>query len=81
MNLNQPGSEKETRHVEIDLGADGPTYAVGDSLGIYPENCDDLVDDLIAALGARGDEPVRLDDRVARPRSGSPCCATSASAR
>ena len=41
VNLNRPGSEKETRHVEIDLGADGPSYKVGDSLGVYPENCDD----------------------------------------
>ncbi len=36
--LNQSGSEKETRHVEIEPGGEGPTYAVGDSLGIYPEN-------------------------------------------
>ncbi len=61
-NLNRPGSDKETRHVEIDLGADGPTYSVGDSLGVYPENCDALAEDLISALGARGDEPVRLED-------------------
>ncbi|MCA1686741.1 MAG: sulfite reductase subunit alpha, partial [Planctomycetia bacterium] len=59
-NLNRPGSEKETRHVEIELGPDGPSYSVGDSLGIYPDNCDALAEDLIAAVGARGDEPVRL---------------------
>ncbi|MDR3637750.1 MAG: sulfite reductase subunit alpha [Isosphaeraceae bacterium] len=58
VNLNRTGSEKETRHIEIELGADGPSYAVGDSLGIYPENCGALVDELIAALGARGDEEV-----------------------
>ncbi|MGE5408879.1 MAG: sulfite reductase subunit alpha [Syntrophothermus sp.] len=57
VNLNGPGSEKQTRHVEIDLGG-GPSYEVGDSLGIFPENCGALVDELIAALGARGDEPV-----------------------
>ena len=56
--LNGPGSEKETRHVEIDLNGAGPSYAVGDSLGVYPENCDALVNDVRAALGARGDEPV-----------------------
>ncbi|HMB06752.1 MAG TPA: sulfite reductase subunit alpha [Isosphaeraceae bacterium] len=57
VNLNGPGSEKETRHIEIDL-AGGPSYEVGDSLGIIPENCGALVDDLIAALGAKDDEPV-----------------------
>lgn len=57
--LNGPGSEKETRHVEIELGGDAPSYAVGDSLGVYPENCDALVNDVLAALGARGDEPVK----------------------
>lgn len=60
--LNQPGSEKETRHVEIELGAEGPTYSVGDSLGIYPENCDALAEEVVAALGASGDEPVALSD-------------------
>jgi sulfite reductase (NADPH) flavoprotein alpha-component len=56
--LNGPGSEKETRHVEIDLGDLGPTYRVGDSLGVIPTNCGELVDQLIAALGASGDERV-----------------------
>jgi sulfite reductase (NADPH) flavoprotein alpha-component len=61
--LTGPGSEKETRHIEIDL-AGGPTYEVGDSLGIIPENCSALVDELVAALGARGDEPVLSPTRV-----------------
>jgi sulfite reductase (NADPH) flavoprotein alpha-component len=58
VNLNGQGSEKETRHVEVALGNDGPRYAVGDSLGVYPENCPELVNEVIAALEARGDEPV-----------------------
>ena len=56
VNLNREGSEKETRHVEIELGAGGPSYCVGDSLGVYPENCGDLVDELLDALGAQGDD-------------------------
>ena len=56
--LNGPGSEKSTHHVEIDLNGAGPSYAVGDSLGVYPENCGSLVADVLAALGARGDESV-----------------------
>ena len=58
VNLNRPGSDKATHHVEIDLGPDGPTYEVGDSLGIYPTNCGDLVSEIMGALGAIGDEPV-----------------------
>lgn len=56
--LNGPDSAKETRHVEIDLNGSGLTYKVGDSLGVYPTNCDELVSDLISNLGATGDEPV-----------------------
>ena len=55
--LNKEGSEKETRHVEIDL-AGGPSYEVGDSLGLCPENCEALVLDVLQALGASGSEPV-----------------------
>jgi sulfite reductase (NADPH) flavoprotein alpha-component len=58
INLNREGSDKATHHVEIDLGPDGPSYEVGDSLGIYPTNCGDLVGEIIGALGASGDEPV-----------------------
>jgi sulfite reductase (NADPH) flavoprotein alpha-component len=60
VNLNRPGSEKATYHVELELGRHGPTYRVGDSLGLYPENCPTLVDEVIEALGAQGDEPVTL---------------------
>ena len=55
--LNGAGSEKETWHVEIDLSACGLDYAVGDSLGVFPQNAPALVDAVIAQLGAR---PERL---------------------
>ncbi len=58
VNLNKPGSDKATHHVEIDLKPDGPSYEVGDSLGIFPTNCGDLIGEVIGALGATGDEPV-----------------------
>lgn len=56
--LNKDGSDKDTRHVEIDLGDKGPSYEVGDALGVYPENCHELVEDLLSTLGTAGDEPV-----------------------
>ncbi|GJE42911.1 sulfite reductase subunit alpha [Methylobacterium soli] len=55
--LNAPGGEKETWHIEIDLRDTPITYAVGDSLGLFPANAPALVDAVIAELGAR---PERL---------------------
>jgi sulfite reductase (NADPH) flavoprotein alpha-component len=56
--LNKPGSQKEVRHYEISLEGSGLKYEVGDALGILPENCPEVVDELLAALQCRGDEPV-----------------------
>lgn len=54
-NLNGPGSAKHTAHVEIDLSESGVSYRVGDALGVYPTNCDELVDAVTDALGADPD--------------------------
>jgi len=50
--LNKPGSEKETWHIEFDLGESGLDYVVGDSFGIFAKNDLGLVDQIIALLGA-----------------------------
>lgn len=55
--LTAPGSEKETRHVELSL-EEGMTYTPGDAVGIVPENRREAVDEIKAALGFRGDERV-----------------------
>ena len=47
--LNREGSKKDTRHVVIDLAGSGLTYKPGDALGVYPENCPDLVDEVLHA--------------------------------
>ena len=57
--LNREGSAKDTRHVEIDLAATGLKYKVGDALGVYPFNCDELVDATIAA--SRFDSAAQVD--------------------
>jgi len=59
--LNQPGSSKEVRHYEISLAGSGLNYEAGDALGVVPVNCPELVEDLLAALKCRGDEPVKID--------------------
>ncbi len=65
-NLNGEGSSKYTSHVEIDLSGSGITYEVGDSLGLLPTNCSELVDETLAALGA--DPTVEV-----APPIGAPC--------
>jgi sulfite reductase (NADPH) flavoprotein alpha-component len=44
-------SAKDVRHVEIDLGESGITYQAGDALGVWFENDEKLVAELIATLG------------------------------
>ncbi len=58
--LNAPGSAKEVNHVEFDLSAAGRSlaYEAGDALGVVPQNCPQLVADILAALGADGEEAV-----------------------
>jgi len=60
--LNGPGSAKETRHFVVSIAGSGLTYKAGDSLGVYPTNRPGEVAEIIAALGATGEElvtPVR----------------------
>ncbi len=47
INLNGRGSHKETRHLELSLEGSGLVYEPGDSLGIYPTNDPELVNELI----------------------------------
>src|ERR1043166_9399600 len=56
--LSGPESEKDTRHFELDLSGWGLSFEVGDSVGVCPTNDPDLVDGIIRALGATGDEKV-----------------------
>lgn len=61
LNLNGRGSDRETRHIEISLEGSNLQYEPGDSLGVYPENHPQLVDDLIAAMGWNADEAVVIN--------------------
>ncbi len=56
--LNLPGSAKETRHLVVDLRGSGLHYKTGDSLGVFPTNRPSEVAEILARLGASGDEPV-----------------------
>ena len=50
--LNRTGSEKQTWHVEFDLGGSGVDYVAGNSFGIFARNDVGHVDQIIALLGA-----------------------------
>lgn len=56
--LTGEGSNKDTRHFEIDLTGSGLNYEVGDSLGVFPENDPALVDRVLETLGFGGEEIV-----------------------
>ncbi len=49
--LNGAGSQKDTRHVVIDLTGTKLNYQVGDALGLLPTNCPKLVIEVMRAAG------------------------------
>lgn len=56
--LCKPGSKKNTQHIVLDLHDTGLTYAVGDSIGICPQNDPETVQKTLKALHATGEEVV-----------------------
>jgi sulfite reductase (NADPH) flavoprotein alpha-component len=57
--LNGPQSAKDTRHVAIDLTGTGLRYKVGDALGVYPTNCTELVNEVLAMAKIASDIKVQ----------------------
>ncbi len=56
--LSGEGSNKDTRHLVVHLGASGINYVPGDSLGVVPRNFPKTVDDLLPHLGLEPATPV-----------------------
>ncbi len=65
--LNGPGASKETRQLVFDLSGSGFTYAAGDALGVWPRNCPQLVDELLALMQLDGQTMVELKGQPAMP--------------
>lgn len=61
INLNGRGSDRETRHIELCLEGSGLEYEPGDSLGIYPENHPQLVDELIGFMEWNPEEAISIN--------------------
>jgi sulfite reductase (NADPH) flavoprotein alpha-component len=60
--LNKAGSDKETRHIVINLSGSGMQYQPGFSLGVFPVNDPAVVNELIRLLGLNPLEPIPQKD-------------------
>jgi sulfite reductase (NADPH) flavoprotein alpha-component len=49
--LNKPGSEKETRHIVVNIAGSGLQYSPGYSLGVFGTNDPAVADELLSLLG------------------------------
>ena len=54
-------SDKDVRHIEIDLGDSGLRYQPGDALGVWFENDVELVQELLQLVWLKGDETVEIN--------------------
>ncbi|MDG0873213.1 bifunctional cytochrome P450/NADPH--P450 reductase [Paenibacillus thiaminolyticus] len=57
--LQQPGSERSTRHIEIEL-PEGMTYQEGDHLGVFPNNRKDHIARILRRFSLREKDQVIL---------------------
>lgn len=56
------GSDRDVRHIEIDLSGSGLHYTPGDALGVWYENDPALVNEWLNTTRLSGDEPVTVRD-------------------
>ncbi|MCM6774925.1 bifunctional nitrate reductase/sulfite reductase flavoprotein subunit alpha [Nocardia sp. CDC159] len=61
--LSRPGSAKEVRQFGFDLSELDVSYEVGDSLGVWPTNSEDLVAEWLSVTGLDGQWFVEVDGR------------------
>ena len=54
------GSDRDVRHIELDLSGSGLTYVPGDALGVWYNNAPALVDEWLDVTHLSGDEPVTV---------------------
>lgn len=67
LELNQQGSSKDTRHIAFSLKDSGLLYETGDALGVFTQNCPEVVATIIAAHGLDPETSVPLPDGSEAP--------------
>jgi glutamate synthase (NADPH/NADH) large chain len=60
--LTSSDSSKEVVHYEIDLAGSEYSYEAGDVLQVYPTNAPELVEDILKAVQASGEEEITSSD-------------------
>ena len=65
--LSGEESAKDTRHFEISLEGSGLTFEPGDSMAVYASNDPPLVEEMIHAIGATGNEVVTAGKNQTAP--------------
>lgn len=67
INLNARGSAKDTHHIALSLAGSGLSYEVGDALGVYVQNCPEVVDAIITSHSFDPNTDVTLPDGGTAP--------------
>ncbi|MFT8451695.1 MAG: NADPH-dependent assimilatory sulfite reductase flavoprotein subunit [Zymomonas mobilis] len=57
-------SDKDVRHIEIDLGDSRLHYKPGDALGVWYENDPALIRECLDLLGLSGEESIKVNDKI-----------------
>ena len=68
--LTAQGHFQDTRHVELDLGQDGPRYDPGDILTVLPRQDKSAVYELLCLLGMDAEARIRIELADAGSTSG-----------
>lgn len=58
--ITSRSSDRDVRHIEIDLGDSGLSYQPGDALGVWFQNDAELIETLLSELGIAGDTQVEV---------------------
>ncbi|SUB81947.1 Sulfite reductase [NADPH] flavoprotein alpha-component [Pragia fontium] len=62
--ITSRSSDRDVRHIEIDLGNSGLSYQPGDALGVWFQNDAELIELLLTELGLSGDEQVEVHGKI-----------------
>jgi NADPH-dependent sulfite reductase flavoprotein alpha-component len=60
--LSRPKSAKDVRQLVFSLPEEAVSYEAGDALGVWPRNCDQLVDEWLSLTGLNAEATVEVRD-------------------